>query len=83
MESILKVRSESESIKSSRLANAYSDRSLPRGEYFQNVIGPKLAKNPMQPQPISHISADTDDNPENSPGNLKKFPKNIITKISF
>lgn len=70
MDTFLKIRSESESLKSSRHANNTVDRSLPRGEYIQNVIGPKLNKNYMQPRPISHKQLDGQDSPDNSPGIL-------------
>ena len=68
MENHFKVRSESESLKSSRHSGDFHNRTLPRGEYIQTVIGPKLTKNPMQPQPISHKPIDADDSFENSPG---------------
>jgi len=64
MENIFKFRSESEKLNPRRIGN---DSSLPRGEYFQNVIGPKLNKSPMQPQPISHKPIDNDDALDNPP----------------
>jgi CTD small phosphatase-like protein 2 len=67
MENLIKIRSESETLKSSRHIDVLSNRSLPRGDYMQNVIGPKLNKSPMQPQPISHRPVDGDDSAENSP----------------
>ena len=63
MENPLKFRSESEKLNPRRMDN---DISLPRGDYFQNVIGPKLNKSPMQPQPINQKPADNDDCLENA-----------------
>lgn len=70
MDTFLKIRSESESLKSSRRADSNADRSLPRGEYIQNVIGPKLNKNYMQPRPISHKQLDQNETVDTSPGTL-------------
>jgi len=73
MESVFKVRSESEALKSSRHRDGV-ERTLPRGEYLQSVIGPKLTKSPMQPQPIHHRTlVDHDDEIETSPGILSTF----------
>jgi len=61
MQAPFRVRAESESLKSSRSTNV-SERSLPRGEYFySNVIGPKLHKSPMQPQPVNHRHTENDE----------------------
>jgi len=61
MQTPFRVRAESESLKSSRSINS-SERSLPRGEYFySNVIGPKLHKSPMQPQPVNHRHTEHDE----------------------
>jgi len=69
MQTPFKVRSESESIKTSRSGQNTTDRSLPRGEYFYaNVIGPKLHKSPMQPQPVSHRPVDHEESFDKTPG---------------
>lgn len=71
MDTVFKIRSESESLKSSRQRDDYFERTLPRGEYLQNVIGPKLAKTPLQPKPIHHMTlVDQDDSTEGSPSKI-------------
>ena len=65
MQTPFKVRSESESRETSRSGQNTTERSLPRGEYFYaNVIGPKLHKSPMQPQPVSHRPSENADHEE-------------------
>jgi len=71
METMFKVRSESESLKSSRQRDNEVERTLPRGEYLQSVIGPKLIKSQIQPKPIHHLSlVDQDDSIDLSPSRI-------------
>ncbi len=57
----LRHRSESEAIEQKRRSNG-SQSSLPRGEYLQHVMGPKINRNLIKLEAINYkrVSGDTD-----------------------